>query len=134
MTRVRPTHTQDGRRIEVSHVLEAPAADAWELLVDTTEWPSWSPLISGVESSDRRIRTGTTGRVRLSGVWTSFHITTCADRRWTWTLSRLPGATHRVDDLERNRCRIAFELPVYAAGSVPVTLRALENLEVRLVE
>lgn len=134
MTRLRTVHTPDGRRLEASHVLEAPADDAWNLLVDTTRWPEWSPLVNGVESTDRRIRTGTTGRVRVSGVWVSFRITDCSERRWAWRISGVPVAAHRVDALEGGRCRIVFELPLHAVGSVPICLRALERLEELLVE
>ncbi|WP_440765363.1 SRPBCC family protein [Natronorubrum sp. DTA7] len=134
MTQLRTAHTPDGRRLEASHVLEAPAADAWELLVDTARWPEWSPLVNGVESTDRRVRSGTTGRVRVSGVWVPFRITDCSDRRWNWRMSGVPIAAHRVDDLGESRCRIVFELPLHAVGSVPICLRALERLEALLVE
>ncbi|WP_436343323.1 SRPBCC family protein [Natronorubrum sp. FCH18a] len=134
MTRLRTAHTPDGRHLEASHVLEAPADDAWDLLVDTTRWPEWSPLVNGVESTDRRVRTGTTGRVRVSGVWVSFRIADCSERRWAWRISGVPVAAHRVDDLEGGRCRIVFELPLHAVGTAPVCLRALERLEELLVE
>ncbi|MDQ2049081.1 SRPBCC family protein [Natronolimnohabitans sp. A-GB9] len=136
MTRLRTTETHDGRRLEASHVIAADAADAWELLVDTTRWPTWSPIVSGVEATDRRIRLGTTGRVRALGTWVPFRITAYvpAERRWNWRLLGLPGAGHRVDDLREGRCRVAFELPPTATGYAPVCLRALEALEDSLTE
>ncbi|SEQ37720.1 SRPBCC family protein [Natrinema salaciae] len=129
MTRVRTARTPDGRRLEVSHVLQVPATDAWDALVDTTRWPTWSPLLTGVEATDRRVRTGTTGRIRVPGVWLPFRITACTERRWTWRVTGIPAAGHRVDDLGAARCRIAFELPLGGAGYVPICLRSLENLE-----
>lgn len=132
MTRVRTASTPDGRRLEVSHVLGVPAADAWEALVDTTQWPEWSPLVNGVEATDRRLRTDTTGRIRVPGVWLPFRITSCTTRRWTWRVTGIPAAGHRVDDLGEQRCRVAFELPLHGSGYVPVCLRALENLEALL--
>jgi hypothetical protein len=129
MTRVRTTRTPDGRRIEVSHVLAVPAADARDALLDTTRWPDWSPLVVGVEATDRRVRAGTTGRVRLPGVWLPFRITSRTDRRWTWRVGGLAAGGLRIDDLGDDRCRIAFELPLHRSGYVPVCLRALENLE-----
>ncbi|MXV62328.1 SRPBCC family protein [Natronorubrum sp. JWXQ-INN-674] len=136
MTRLQTTRTPEGRRLEASHVLDVPAADAWDLLVDTTRWPEWSPIVVGVESTDRRIRAGTTGRIRIPGAWLSFRVTGYqpADRRWRWRITGLPGAGHRVDDLGESRCRIAFELPLTATGYVPVCLRALEGLEAVLLE
>ncbi|QLG50838.1 SRPBCC family protein [Natrinema halophilum] len=132
MTRVRTTQTPDGRRLEVSTVLSAPAADAWDAIVDTRRWQEWSPIVLGVETTDRRIRTGTTGRVRLPGVWVPFRITSCTDRRWTWRVSGIPAAAHRVDDLRDGRCRIAFELPIHQSGYAPISLRSLERLEALL--
>jgi len=132
MTRVRTTRTPDGKRLEVSHVLSVPAADAWDALVDTTQWPDWSPTIRGVEATDRRIRAGTTGRVRLPGVWVPFEITACTERRWSWCVLGIPTTGHRVDDLGDDRCRIAFELPLSQTGYAPVCLRALKNVETRL--
>ena len=131
MTRIQLTRTPDGRRLEVSHVVDAPAADAWDLLVDTTRWPEWSPIVSGVESSDRRLRLDTTGRIRALGAWAPFRITAYRpdERRWSWRVVGLPSASHRVDDLGPDRCRIAFELPPTATGYAPVCLRALERLE-----
>lgn len=132
MTRVRTATTPDGRRLEVSHVLAVPAAAAWDALVDTTRWLEWSPLITGVEATDRRLRPDTTGRIRVPGAWVPFRITSCTDRRWTWRVTGIPTAAHRVDDLGETRCRIAFELPLHQAGSVPISLRSLENLEALL--
>ncbi|WP_254529324.1 SRPBCC family protein [Natrinema gelatinilyticum] len=129
MTRIRTARTPEGSRLEISNVLSVPAADAWDAIVDTTLWPEWSPVIFGVESTDRRIRNGTTGRVRLPGVWVPFRITSCADRRWTWRVTEIPAAGHRVDDLGDDRCRIAFELPLHQVGYAPISLRSLENLE-----
>jgi len=114
--------------------MAVPAGDAWDALIDTTTWPDWSPTIHGVESTDRRIRAGTTGRVRLPGVWVPFEITGCAERRWTWRVTGIPAAGHRVDDLGDGRCRVAFELPLHQAGYTPVSLRALENLETLLAD
>ncbi|PCR92623.1 SRPBCC family protein [Natrinema ejinorense] len=129
MTRVRTTRTGDGRCLEVSHVVGVPASDAWDPLVDTTQWPAWSPTVIGVEATDRRVRADTTGRIRVPGVWLPFRITSCTERRWAWRVAGLPATGHRVDDLGDHRCRIAFELPLSGSGYVPVCLRALENLE-----
>ncbi|MDF9746468.1 SRPBCC family protein [Natrinema salsiterrestre] len=129
MTRVRTARTVDGRRLEVSQVVQVPAADAWDPLVDTTQWPEWSPLITGVEATDRRIRPDTTGRIRVPGAWLPFRITSCTERRWTWRVTGIPATGHRVDELGDKRCRIVIELPLLASGYVPVCLRAVENLE-----
>lgn len=130
MTQLRPARTPDGRRLEASHVIAAPADEAWDLLVDTTRWPEWSPTIREVEATDRRIRNGTRGRVRVPGVWLPFRVTHVdrSERRWKWRVAGLPGPVHRVDDLGPDRCRVTFELPLGAAGYAPVCLEALESI------
>ncbi|WP_306057743.1 SRPBCC family protein [Natronococcus wangiae] len=134
MTRLQVASTPDGRRLEASHVFPAPPEEVWELLVDTRRWPEWSPVITGVEATDRRVRTGTTGRVNIPGVWLPFEITSCADYRWTWRVARLPATGHRVDDLGERRCRLVFEFPLRASGYAPVGLRSLERIETLLEE
>ena len=132
MTRVRRLPGSRGLRIEVSHVLDAPSREAWDLLVDTHRWADWSPVITSVETTDRRVRSETAGRVRLvGGLWARFEITgySSEDRRWGWRIGRVPAIDHRVDDLVNDRCRVAFELSTAAAGYVPVCLRALERIE-----
>lgn len=137
MTRVRRLPGSYGLGLEVSHVVGVAPEDAWDLLVDTHRWADWSPLVTSVETTDRRIGSETTGQVRLvGGLWVPFEITGYAleDRRWAWRIGRVPSIDHRVDTLDDDRCRIAFELPAAAAGYVPVCLRALERLEGVLLE
>ncbi|WP_293030620.1 SRPBCC family protein [Natronococcus sp.] len=129
MTRLQLASTPDGRRLEASHVLAAPPAAAWELLVDTRRWPEWSPLISGVDATDACVRAGTTGRVRIPGAWLPFEVVDCTDRRWTWRVAGISATGHRVDELGADRCRVVFELPLSGTGYVPVCLRALERIE-----
>ncbi|RQG99049.1 SRPBCC family protein [Natrarchaeobius oligotrophus] len=129
MTRIRTVRTPEGTRLEVSHVLAAPPDEIWDLFNDTTRWPEWSPVVNGVESTDRRVRAGTSGRLRVPGAWLPFTVTERSDRRWTWRVAGTQGAGHRVDDLGADRCRVAFELPPLAAGCAPVYLEALERID-----
>ncbi|AXR81395.1 hypothetical protein AArcMg_1380 [Natrarchaeobaculum sulfurireducens] len=126
-------------------MIAAAPDDAWEVLVDTTRWPTWSPVIFGVDATDRYVRTGTSGRVRAPGVWLPFTgtsgrvrapgvwlpftVTDCRERSWTWRVAELPGATHRVDELGTDRCRVVFELPPASVGAAPVCLEALERID-----
>ncbi|TYT62187.1 SRPBCC family protein [Natrialba swarupiae] len=134
MTRVQRRRTPDGDRVEISQVLAVAPERAWELLADTMRWPDWSPVVREVESTDRCVREGTTGRIRVPGVWLPFTVTSRTDRRWTWRVPCVPSAGHRVDDLGDRRCRVVFEVPFHAAGSVPICLEALENIESALAE
>ena len=121
--------TPDGRRLVVSRVVDAPADDAWELLIDTERWPEWGPSVRAVDSSQRVIDGETSGRVKLpGGIWLPFEITSCVDRRWTWEVARVPATGHFVEDRGEG-CRVGFELSVLAGGYAPVCARALGKIE-----
>jgi len=124
--------TPDGRRLELSSVIDAPADVVWSLFTDTDDWPDWGPTIAAVELDDAettRIAAGTTGRVRVAGVWVPFSITTCADHRWTWSVAHVPATGHRVEPLGPGRCRAVFELSPLAVGYAPVCRVALRRLD-----
>lgn len=124
--------TPDGRRLELSSVIEAPAEIVWSLFTDTADWPDWGPTNAAVELDDpagTRITADSTGRVRVAGVWVPFSITTCADYRWTWSVARVPATGHRVEPLGPDRCRTVFELPPLAVGYAPVCRVALRRLD-----
>jgi hypothetical protein len=121
--------TPDGHRFVVDRVVDADPEAAWDLLTDTTRWTEWGPSVSGVRSSDRIIRQGTTGKVQVAGgPWVPFEIATCADYRWTWRVARIPATGHRVEPVD-GRTRVVFEIPVLAGGYAVVCRRALERIE-----
>jgi len=130
--RVAVRETPDGRRIEVARAVDAPADRVWNLFTDTARWPEWGTSVGAVESDDRRIREGTTGRVRVLGTWVPFRIETCRDRRWTWRVAGVPATGHRVESLD-GRSLAAFEVPLLAAPYVVVCERALRAIA-RLAE
>ncbi len=126
--------TPNGRRLVVAREMAADREAAWDLLTDTHRWPDWGPSVRGVECDRRYIEAGTTGRVRVpGGLRVPFEITACAPYRWTWRIARIPATGHRVgapaDGDATGGCRVAFEVPVLAAGYAPVCLRALERIE-----
>lgn len=130
MGSLRVANTPDGRRVEVSAVVDAPARAAWDLLIDTRRWPEWGPSVRAVECTDRRIRAGSTGRVRIpGGIRLPFEIDgfDATTMRWTWRVARIPATGHRVVPLN-GHCRVAFELPLVAAGYAPVCRRALGRI------
>jgi hypothetical protein len=128
-TRARIGATPDGRRLLVSRSIDAPPDRVWDLFVDTRRWPDWGPSVTAVECADRRVRTGTNGRVRtVAGIWVPFEVTSCADHRWTWRVAGIPATGHRVDPAD-GRCRAVFELPLAAAPYAVVCRRALRRLD-----
>ncbi|PSQ36760.1 polyketide cyclase [Halobacteriales archaeon SW_10_66_29] len=123
-----------GRRLVVSQYVPADRGTVWELLTDTERWPDWGPTVTGVESEDRGIRAGTTGRVQLPiGLWLPFEVTSYGEHRWTWDVARIPATGHRVER-EGEGCRVGFELPLYAAGYALVCRRALARIETLATE
>lgn len=125
----RLANTPDGRRLLVSRRIDAPADRVWDLLVDTERWPDWGPSITAVRCPDRRIREGSTGRVRtVGGLWLPFEVTTCAPYRWTWRVAGVPATGHRVEPLDRG-CLAAFEVPLLAIPYMFVCRRALRAIE-----
>lgn len=125
--RVRLGKTPDGLRLEVSRVVDAPVETVWRLFTDTRYWSAWGPSVSAVESRDAVIRPGTTGRVRVAGVWVPFRIERCGDGRWTWRVAGVPATGHRVEP-HPDGCRAVFEVPLPAAPYAVVCERALRNL------
>jgi len=121
--------TREGATLAVGRDVAIPPAVAAEALRDTWTWTEWGPAIDGVESSDRHVRNGTTGRVRVGGAWLPFRVTGCDARRWDWRIAGLPATGHRVDRYagDSDRCRVVIEVPLVAVGYVPVCRRALDR-------
>ena len=121
--------TPDGRRLVVRRAVDASMDVVWDMLTDTRRWPEWGPSITAVESPERYITAGSSGRVRaLGAVWLPFEITSCENHRWTWTVARVPATGHFVET-HPDGSVVGFELPPLAAGYVPVCRRACARLD-----
>ena len=125
----RTSVVREGTTLAVGRDVAAPAAPTAETLRDTRRWPEWSPSVSDVESTDRYVETGTTGRVRVAGAWVPFQVTSATRLRWDWRVARVPATGHRVERYpERpDRCRVVIEIPLLAAPYVPICRRALDR-------
>lgn len=117
-------------KIGVERVVDARATDVWDLLVDTRRWTDWGTSVTDVKSSDRRVRRGTTGKIRTPvGVWLPFEVTEYEEGRyWAWDVARVGATGHRVEPVAGGT-RVTFEVPVYAAAYAPVCRRALDRIE-----
>lgn len=115
--------------IEVSQAIEAPRSKVWGLLTYTDRWEEWSPFVSGVDSSRKRINRGTTGRIKTPvGVRVPFEVTEYeSDEYWKWDVARIPATGHRLARAS-GKTVVAIEVPLYAAGSAPLCRRGLDNL------
>jgi uncharacterized protein YndB with AHSA1/START domain len=116
--------------LEVSRILAAPADRAWEVLTDTARWTAWGPSIREVTSTDRIVRAGTRGRVRLAiGPWLRFEVTRFdPGRAWSWRVHGIRATGHRVEALGPARCRVVFEVPWVAWPYALVCRRALRRI------
>ena len=123
------TVTREGCSLLVAREVHVPPTTAIRRLRDTRTWSEWSPSIRGVESDDRFVREGTRGRVRIAGAWIPFEVTGFSGRQWRWRVAGIPATGHRVEAYagDSERCRVAIEVPIVAAGYVPVCRRALDR-------
>ena len=120
------------RRIQVARTIDAPAAAAWDVLVDVRAWPEWGPTVrsASVDDGGVRIRAGATGTLTtLVGVPLAFEITEWVDgERWAWNVARLPATGHTVRSVAPDRCEVAFDVPVLAAPYAAVCRVALGRI------
>ncbi len=116
--------------METSVEIPVPAAAAWKLLTDTSRWPEWGPSVSRVESAERYIGPGSTGRVRtVIGVWLPFRITEfVAGECWEWEVAGIQATGHRVVPLGPHRCRVVFEVPLLATPYLAVCRLAAQRM------
>jgi len=127
--RDRSTVIREGSTLAVGRDVAAPTEPTAKTLRDTRRWPEWSPSVDGVESADRYVETGTTGRVQVAGVWTPFRVTAATRLRWDWRVAGVPATGHRVERYpgRSDRCRVVVEVPLVAAAYVSVCRRALDR-------
>ena len=111
--------------------MKASAERVWQLLTDTRTWPRWGPSVRAVDSPERYIRSGLTGRICTPiGLWVPFTIETFTPNvYWDWRVGGLAATGHRVEAIEENRCRLSFTVPVWAAGYGIVCRRALNQIQ-----
>jgi len=120
--------TPDGRRLLVRHDVAASVDTVWDVLTDTDCWSDWGPSVTAVETTDRSIDDGTTGRVRVADiVWLPFEVTACAPYRWTWNVARLPATGHFAEERAGGSV-VGFEIPPLATGYAPVCGRACQRI------
>jgi hypothetical protein len=63
---------------------DAPPEVVWERYADLERWAQWSPQISSVECTGRRLKAGLDGTVHALGVTVPFHVTEVGIRSWAW--------------------------------------------------
>lgn len=115
--------------LDVSREIAASPAAAWDVLVDTRQWPRWGPSVAAVRVEVPVIAAGTRGHVRARvGPWVPFEVTAFdPGHRWAWRVAGMPATGHRVEPMAGG-CRVVFEVPLLAAGYALVCRRALAGI------
>lgn len=115
----------------VTRDVDAPAETMWRLLVDTNVWPAWGPSVRAVTLDDAELRLGSTGTVRtVIGLRLPFEITRFEQHcGWSWSINGIWATDHRVEPLDRDRCRVAFGAPWPASPYLAVCRQALIRLD-----
>jgi hypothetical protein len=117
--------------LAVGTQVDAPVSRVWRLITDTQTWAHWGPSLKEVDSPERFIRAGLTGRIRTPfGIWAPFTIDTFdPEQYWDWRVVGVPATGHRVDPRGPNQCRLTFTVPFWAAGYGVVCRVALNRIK-----
>ena len=121
--------------METSVSIEAPAAAAWNLLIDTRRWPEWGPSVSAVSCGERYIASGSSGWVTtVVGLKLPFRITEFTPGfSWAWKVSGIQATSHRIEPVGADRCRLIFWVPFWAAPYLGICRLAEERIK-RILE
>ncbi len=117
--------------LHFSKNLEAPAATVWRLITDTHAWPRWGPTVTAVDSPQRYIRAGSTGRVRTPvGIWLPFVVEQFEpEHYWDWRVGGVAATGHRVKSRGPHRCELSFSVPIWAGPYGIICRAALKRIE-----
>lgn len=110
--------------------IDAPASVAWQLLIDTDEWPGCGPSVRAVETLRRSIGPELHGRAQTAaGLWLPFEITDWQpERYWAWRVGGVAATGHGVEPVGAYRCRVRFLIPRWAPFYRPVCRQALRRI------
>ena len=116
----------------VDRHMDAPAAQAWQVLVDLECWPRWGPSVRRAVLDDGfgELTLGVSGRVWTAvGVQLPFVITEFdPGHRWSCAVAGVAATGHEVTTTGRG-CRVRFEVPWWAGAYLPVCAVALARIE-----
>ncbi len=117
--------------IDVGKMFVASPAVLWDLITDTTLWPSWGPTVKAVRSPERYICKGSKGRVLTAvGLWLPFVVTEYERHRfWSWKVASIKATGHRVQPTDMGGGYLWFEVPIIAAPYLVICQMALNRIE-----
>lgn len=119
----------------VSRIIQTTPDALWDMLTDTMRWSEWGPTVKAVQSDGRYIRAGSTGHVKtVFGFWAPFAITEWADGQyWSWRVFNIRATGHRIQSIDGKRCRLIFEVPLWA-GPYAIICRIAADRIARCLE
>jgi hypothetical protein len=129
---VKPASLQcPGRFLEVHRSIRTPCEPVWDLLVDTDRWSDWGPTVTGVDVPAQRICRHASGRVKTAvGLWLPFVVDIFEEgSRWSWKVAGIRATGHRIEKTPDRRCRLTFEVPLWAAPYAIVCWLAARRIE-----
>jgi len=105
----------------------------WNLITDTTQWPRWGPTVKRVQSPERFIRKGSSGKVLTAfGIWLTFDIDKYENGSfWSWKVASTRATGHRIQPTKRG-CILWFEVPIIAAPYILICQLALNRIQILL--
>ena len=129
----RPSHLH--YPIAFSKTIDVSPTRAWETISDTYTWNLWGPSITAVDTRERFIKLGATGRIRtILGVWLPFRITSFKPQKyWDWQVGGMSATGHHIEPLAPERCRLSFTVPIWAAPYGIICHVALNRIDRLLV-
>lgn len=118
-------------RIWVSRTLSSRPEHVWNILTDTCRWPQWGPSVTEVESTDRFIRAGTTGRVKtVFHLWLPFTTTSFIEMQsWGWKIGAFKATGHTVSRTDDGSCVLTFDMPWWAFLYIPTCWLAIHRID-----
>lgn len=118
------------KRVHISRTIDAPAADAWTVLVDLARWPEWGPSVRSATLGGAPMRLGSRGTVTTAvGVALPFEVTEFEPGRcWSWKVAGVPATDHSVEPIGTGRCRVTFGVPTIAWPYLIICRIALERI------
>ncbi len=117
--------------VAFAKVLNTSAVRVWDLITDTQTWSKWGPSIRAVDTQERFIRRGSTGRIRtIIGMWLPFTITTYEPQQyWDWRVGGIQATGHRLEPWGPKHCRVSFIVPVWGVPYGIVCRIALNRID-----
>jgi len=116
--------------VEISRCIKASPEALWDILTDTTRWPTWGPSVVDVQCPHKRIQKGSRGRVKTAlGLWIPFLVTDFElERYWSWRVFGVRATGHRVEKCAEGLSRLTFEVPLLGAPYVIVCRGAISRI------